>query len=609
MSLASHVSGLPAIQPAADDDHDHAAEETESDSSHAVYIGKMVAIPVIFVIVLASALLPWLLAKSPRARVVMALAVCLSAGAMLGIGMLHTLPEAREVWEEYEHEGHDHSTEDAHAVHALTLSASASAAAAAAQTRAHIAMLLSDNSFESQDELAAALAAIPNAAAVAPVIVVNSPAERRPRSTLYSRRGTAAAKSRASEKAAAKAAARAAAAAAARARAASLLPRAENAGHDHDHTEGTDTTTGPGAAADETAAETEETESEAAHDHGVAYPEMIACLTLLFLFSLEHMILQFLVKRNSGHLAHCEAHGHGGGHAHGHGHAHAHKHAHSHAMEGDVEMVARGDSVVPHCQLVPAHSGDSLSRSASGHAHGGNGGDAEGDASPIATPVEGLASSVSADNGDALIALSSSSSGAVVPIAGEPAAEVDTAAAAAAVGDDADPNAGLEVRKDQDLTTEQQKNAESVRLATDAVIATLAITIHCVFNGLALGADSSNSAAFWTFFGATVGHKFVDGFAAGTTIWRGKLSKLMTVVVVFMVAFATPLGIIIGYTVARVEGALARAVIMSISCGSFLFVALFELMPAGFAQKTFLWARVLALFVGFGIVTVIARWA
>jgi zinc transporter ZupT len=542
----------------------------------------MVAIPIIFVIVGLSALLPWLLAKSPRARVVMALAVCLSAGAMLGIGMLHALPEATEVWEEHDG-GHDHAhveeghaDEEGHSYRRRAAHSNAAAAEAAiAAARARVAELLIGNAFPSADATEAVLAALtlPQQQDSHEYEIQYHKSTRRRRhrgSSLYALPAPTVQPVSAPTSSAGARRTRRHSSPLLRTLDGTEDPGTEDPGHDEHTGE-------------------EEAEASAEHDHGVAYPEMVACLTLLFLYSLEHIILRYLVKRNAGHLAHCD-HGHGG-HDNDHAHAHGgHDHLHSGSgSSGNANPAGSTNGAEEGVEMSPIASAAALSpppelvASSSGHVPVEGAMAASGPYSPLAI------------NGDVESPRNNNNNSAIV---------------------DADAAADADVRADltPDHAAEgddpvQKARAESVRVAADAFVATLAITIHCIMNGLALGAHSSGSASFWAFFGATVGHKFVDGFAAGTTIWRGKLGRIMTAVVVFTVAFATPLGIIIGYSVSRVEGSLARAVIMSISCGSFIFVAVFELMPAGFANKKYLWWKVFMLFLGFAIVTVIAKWA
>jgi len=57
------------------------------------------------------------------------------------------------------------------------------------------------------------------------------------------------------------------------------------------------------------------------------------------------------------------------------------------------------------------------------------------------------------------------------------------------------------------------------------------------------------------------------------------------------------------------EPDLGRAVVMSISGGSFIFVALFELIPGGLASKNWMKVKIFCLFLGFAVVSIVAKWA
>jgi zinc transporter 1/2/3 len=139
----------------------------------------------------------------------------------------------------------------------------------------------------------------------------------------------------------------------------------------------------------------------------------------------------------------------------------------------------------------------------------------------------------------------------------------------------------------------------------------LQICVHCLFNGMSLGADISPASKFWTFFAATVGHKVVDGFATGVPVYRAQMPFKVSLGVLCVVAISAPLGIILGYFVASSNDAhLLRGIIMALSGGSFIFVACFELIPAGLGKgNSWLLSKIFAMLVGFGIVAVVAKWA
>jgi zinc transporter 1/2/3 len=75
---------------------------------------------------------------------------------------------------------------------------------------------------------------------------------------------------------------------------------------------------------------------------------------------------------------------------------------------------------------------------------------------------------------------------------------------------------------------------------------------------------------------------------------------------------STPLGIGIGYVIDAAHdnksGLLARAIILSISLGSFIFISLIELLPAALHNVKHLHIKMAAVFVGWGVMALLALW-
>jgi zinc transporter ZupT len=72
----------------------------------------------------------------------------------------------------------------------------------------------------------------------------------------------------------------------------------------------------------------------------------------------------------------------------------------------------------------------------------------------------------------------------------------------------------------------------------------------------------------------------------------------------------TPLGIAIGIVSTQFydgpNGKLASAIILSISCGSFFFISLVELIPSGLNMPGWHRAKMTAVFIGWGLMAFIA---
>eukprot|EP00475_Leptophrys_vorax_P013233 TRINITY_DN1958_c0_g1_i1.p1 TRINITY_DN1958_c0_g1~~TRINITY_DN1958_c0_g1_i1.p1 ORF type:complete len:369 (-),score=101.40 TRINITY_DN1958_c0_g1_i1:59-1165(-) len=148
------------------------------------------------------------------------------------------------------------------------------------------------------------------------------------------------------------------------------------------------------------------------------------------------------------------------------------------------------------------------------------------------------------------------------------------------------------------------------RLGT-AYIFLAAMSVHSIFDGLAVGSENSSNG-FLGLMVAIVIHKMLDGFALGVPIFYAKFTKLQTFLALTFCAMMTPLGIVIGWvTTAAVNGApgiLARAIFLSMSLGSFIYIGLIELLPAGLQSPRFMkWKLGLAI-IGWGAMALIAVW-
>ena len=130
-------------------------------------------------------------------------------------------------------------------------------------------------------------------------------------------------------------------------------------------------------------------------------------------------------------------------------------------------------------------------------------------------------------------------------------------------------------------------------------------------------ADSASEASsFWTLFGATIGHKLMDGFAVGIPLFRANLPRITNAIIIILVSLSTPVGILIGYFASNVKSNgryLAQAILMSLSVGSFFYIAMLEMIPNGVKvvekKKWLVPIQWLCVGLGFGISAVIAKWA
>lgn len=145
----------------------------------------------------------------------------------------------------------------------------------------------------------------------------------------------------------------------------------------------------------------------------------------------------------------------------------------------------------------------------------------------------------------------------------------------------------------------------------DPVLATLrgllivlALSVHELFEGLAVGLESS-AHTVWYMFGAVSAHKFVIAFCVGVQLVTTKTRPLLCFAFTLTFAVVSPIGIGIGLALAGGSGAtesgLPSVILQGLACGTLLYVVFFEILQrdrAGFIQLT---CTMLGFFIMFGI--------
>ncbi|KNC87047.1 hypothetical protein SARC_00793 [Sphaeroforma arctica JP610] len=136
----------------------------------------------------------------------------------------------------------------------------------------------------------------------------------------------------------------------------------------------------------------------------------------------------------------------------------------------------------------------------------------------------------------------------------------------------------------------------------------LVLSVHAVFEGLAMGASTTSENMLAVLL-AILAHKGVEAFVIGSAFLKSTLSKRNIFFLMLLFALATPAGVMIG-GIAGQEGAdvaKIRGILVSLSAGSFIYVGSLlledddhvgdchDLKKAGSKTRFFLWS------VGFGV--------
>jgi zinc transporter 1/2/3 len=148
------------------------------------------------------------------------------------------------------------------------------------------------------------------------------------------------------------------------------------------------------------------------------------------------------------------------------------------------------------------------------------------------------------------------------------------------------------------------------RLGT-AYIFLLALSVHSIFDGLAVGSENSSDGFFGLMI-AVVIHKLLDGFALGVPIYYARFSTVQTFLALSFCAAMTPVGIGIGWAATAATnasgGVLTRAIFLSMSLGSFIYIGLIELLPAGLESSKHMLLKISLAALGWALMAMLAFW-
>lgn len=107
-----------------------------------------------------------------------------------------------------------------------------------------------------------------------------------------------------------------------------------------------------------------------------------------------------------------------------------------------------------------------------------------------------------------------------------------------------------------------------------------ALSIHAFLDGLNLSFSFNAGAFAGTAIGITLAlHKLADGFTLTSLFRQAGFSPPKNMACLFTMAFATPLGALLGYQSSLKLGPEAMALMLGFASGSFLYIAAADILP------------------------------
>jgi len=152
--------------------------------------------------------------------------------------------------------------------------------------------------------------------------------------------------------------------------------------------------------------------------------------------------------------------------------------------------------------------------------------------------------------------------------------------------------------------------------SASSLVLALALSVHSVLEGAAMGAQPSLESSFDVFL-AVVAHKALASYALGTALLEANVSVAAFRRVVWTFASATPLGIFLGLAVSelgrgaeRGETSATSEGLSALASGTFVYVAVVEVIPRelGDPRDPAKPRKLAALLAGFAAMSLVARW-
>jgi zinc transporter 1/2/3 len=137
-----------------------------------------------------------------------------------------------------------------------------------------------------------------------------------------------------------------------------------------------------------------------------------------------------------------------------------------------------------------------------------------------------------------------------------------------------------------------------------AVILSIALSIHAILAGLAIGSERTG-VALLAVTGALAVHKFAASFTLGSSLIGAKVNFGHFWQVILAFSISTPVGIMIGGGVDYILGpwatTLAEGIFDGLAAGTFIYIAALDVIHEGFFHKRASWIDVALFVVALGV--------
>lgn len=139
----------------------------------------------------------------------------------------------------------------------------------------------------------------------------------------------------------------------------------------------------------------------------------------------------------------------------------------------------------------------------------------------------------------------------------------------------------------------------------------MVLSVHSLIAGAALGLETTAAASIGILV-AILAHKGSAAFALGISMGKGAVERGRATRLIVLFAFTTPIGILIGGLVSQglstSAALIAQGVIDGVAAGTFLYVAVLDIIQEEFAEPVDRGAKFAFVILGLAFMAVLAVW-
>ncbi|EGR33716.1 zip zinc transporter family protein, putative, partial [Ichthyophthirius multifiliis] len=129
----------------------------------------------------------------------------------------------------------------------------------------------------------------------------------------------------------------------------------------------------------------------------------------------------------------------------------------------------------------------------------------------------------------------------------------------------------------------------------------VAFGIHATLEGLVIGLENDWIKCL-IFAAAVLCHKWAEGITVGLLFKKANINLKVATIMIFIQAIMNPIGVGIGWSLSN-SGSLVIGIFMSISAGTFIYIATLEVLVEEFSDKRFRFEKFIFFLIAVGFIS------